>query len=173
MFEKIVNVFRIDELRKKIVTTLILLFVFRIGMQVPIPGISLQAVHRWLAEVEKQGSEAGGAFGNFFNIVGMLSAGGLLQIGVFSLGIMPYISSSIIFQLAGGLVPTVSKMQKEEEGRKKLTQWTRYLAIFIALSTASLPELAKKIRSSPGGVNAAMRVASAKALGCARVKVGV
>ena len=89
MFEKIVNVFRIDELRKKIVTTLILLFVFRIGTQVPIPGISLPSVHNWLAKLEEQGSEAGGSFGNFFSIVSTLSAGGLLQVGIFSLGIMP------------------------------------------------------------------------------------
>ena len=138
MFEKIVNVFRIDDLRKKIVTTLILLFVFRIGTQIPIPGISIQRVHSWLAEVEKQGSEAGGAFGNFFNIVGVLSAGGLLQVGIFSLGIMPYISSSIIFSILGKVVPSIEKMVKEgSQGQKRLNQWMRWGTVPICLVQAA------------------------------------
>src|SRR5262245_57419138 len=107
MFEKVLNVFRIDDLRKKIVTTLILLFVFRIGTQIPIPGISLQRVQEALAEFERQGAESNNPFGNFFTMVGVLSAGGLLQISIFSLGIMPYISSSIIFSILGKVVPSI------------------------------------------------------------------
>ena len=83
MFEKILNVFRIDDLRKKIVTTLILLFVYRIGFQIPIPGISLERVHDVQKIIEKQGAEAAGPFGGFFTMVSTLSAGGLLSIGIF------------------------------------------------------------------------------------------
>ena len=151
MFEKIVNVFRIDELRKKIVTTLILLFVFRIGTQVPIPGISLQRVHSWLAEIEKQGAEAGGAFGNFFNIVGSLSAGDLLQCGIFSLGIMPYISSSIIFSILGKVVPSLEKMVKEgSQGQKRLNQWMRWGTVPICVVQAAF--VVKGVIMEPGNV---------------------
>ena len=62
--------------------------------------------------------------------------GGLSRATVFALGIMPYISASIIFQLAGGVAPSIGKMQKDEEGKKKITQWTRYLTVFISLSQA-------------------------------------
>lgn len=138
MFEKVLNVFRIDDLRKKIVTTLILLFVFRIGTQIPIPGISLQRVYDFLREVEKQGAEAGGAFGGFFNMVGVLSAGSLLQIGIFSLGIMPYISSSIIFSILGKVVPSLEKMVKEgSQGQKRLNQWMRWGTVPICIVQAA------------------------------------
>src|SRR5215471_8415523 len=134
MFEKVLNVFKIDDLRKKIVTTLILLFVYRIGTQIPLPGISLQRVHDWLADVEKQGASAGGAFSGFFNMVGTLSAGGLLQVGIFSLGIMPYISSSIIFSILGKVVPAIEKVVKEgSQGQKRLNQWMRWGTVPICI----------------------------------------
>jgi preprotein translocase subunit SecY len=138
MFDKIVNVFKIDDLRKKIVTTLILLFVYRIGWQIPIPGISLQHVHNALAAVEKQGEGAGGAFAGFFNMVGVLSAGGLLQFGIFSLGIMPYISSSIIFSILGKVVPAIEKVVKEgSQGQKRLNQWMRWGTVPICIVQAA------------------------------------
>jgi preprotein translocase subunit SecY len=138
MFEKILSVFRIEDLRKKIVTTLVLLFIYRIGWQIPIPGISLQSVHHALSIVEKQGAEAGGAFNTFFNMVGVLSAGGILQFGIFSMGIMPYISSSIIFSILGKVVPSIEKMVKEgSQGQKRLNQWMRWGTIPICVVQAA------------------------------------
>src|SRR5687767_2829444 len=137
MFEKIINVFKIDDLRKKIVTTLILLFVYRIGFQIPLPGISLQRVHEALSVIESQGEGAGGTFSTFFNMVGVLSAGDLLQFGIFSLGIMPYISSSIIFSILGKVVPSIERMVKEgSQGQKRLNQWMRWGTVPICLIQA-------------------------------------
>lgn len=138
MFEKIINVFRIDDLRRKIVTTLLLLFVYRIGFQIPIPGISLQRVQEVLGQIEAQGAGGSGPFGGFFNMVGVLSAGGLLSIGIFSLGIMPYISSSIIFSILGKVVPSIEKVVKEgSQGQKRLNQWMRWGTVPICIVQAA------------------------------------
>jgi preprotein translocase subunit SecY len=153
MFEKILNVFKIDDLRKKIVTTLILLFVYRIGTQIPIPGVSLQRVHEWLADVEKQGAGAGGAFSGFFNMVSTLSAGGLLSACIFSLGIMPYISSSIIFSILGKVVPSIEKVVKEgSQGQKRLNQWMRWGTVPICIVQAAF--MVKGVIMAPENVGA-------------------
>ncbi len=115
-----------DELKDKILFTLLCILIYRVGAHIAAPGVNVPALAAYLQNSAAQG---------FFALYDTLG-GGLSRATVFALGIMPYISSSIIFQLAGGLVPTVSKMQKEEEGRKKLTQWTRYVAILISLSQA-------------------------------------
>jgi len=123
MFEKVLNVFRIDDLRKKIVTTLILLFVFRIGAQIPIPGISLQRVHEVLREFEKQGAESSGPFGGFFTMVGVLSAGGLLSIASSAWASCPTSRPPSSSAILGKVVPTIEKMVKEgSQGQKRLNQ---------------------------------------------------
>jgi preprotein translocase subunit SecY len=116
-----------EELKRKLVFTLIAVLVYRIGAHIAAPGVNVGALQAFID------SNAGTS--TFFRLYDTLG-GGLYRATVFALGIMPYISSSIIFQLIGGIFPTVSKMQKDEEGRKKLTQWTRYVAIFISLSQA-------------------------------------
>ncbi len=115
-----------EELKRKLLFTLLAVVIYRVGAHIAAPGVYVPALAAFI-----QNSAAAGFFG-LYDALG----GGLSRATVFALGIMPYISASIIFQLGGGLVPTISKMQKEEEGRKKLTQWTRYLTIFIALSQA-------------------------------------
>ncbi|MEE8362171.1 MAG: preprotein translocase subunit SecY [Gemmatimonadales bacterium] len=112
------------ELKKKLLFTLLALVLYRIGAHIAAPGVNVQA----LSDFIRNSAAAG-----FFGLYDMLG-GGLSRATVFALGIMPFISASIIFQLAGGVVPTVGKMQKDEEGRKKLTQWTRYTTLVIALS---------------------------------------
>ena len=112
------------ELKKKLLFTLLALVIYRVGAHIASPGVNVQA----LADYVRNSAAAG-----FFGLYDMLG-GGLSRATVFALGIMPFISASIIFQLAGGVVPIVGKMQKDEEGRNKLTQWTRYTTIFIALS---------------------------------------
>ena len=115
-----------EELKRKLLFTLLAVLVYRIGAHITAPGVDPAAL---VAYINNSGAAG------FFQLYDTLG-GGLYRATIFALGIMPYISASIIFQLAGGLIPSVSKMQKEEEGRKKLTQWTRYMAIFIAFSQA-------------------------------------
>jgi len=115
-----------EELKSKLLFTLFAILLYRVGAHIASPGVNVPALAAFI-----QNSAAAGFFG-LYDALG----GGLSRATVFALGIMPYISASIIFQLAGGMVPTISKMQKEEDGRKKLTQWTRYMTVFISLSQA-------------------------------------
>jgi preprotein translocase subunit SecY len=115
-----------DELKRKLLFTLLALVIYRVGAHIAAPGVNVTA----LADFIRNSGAAG-----FFGLYDTLG-GGLSRATVFALGIMPYISASIIFQLAGGIVPSVGKLQKDEEGRKRITQWTRYLTVFISLSQA-------------------------------------
>jgi preprotein translocase subunit SecY len=115
-----------DELKRKLLFTFTALVIYRIGAHVAAPGVNVTA----LADFIRNSAAAG-----FFGLYDALG-GGLSRATVFALGIMPYISASIIFQLAGGIAPSIGKMQKDEEGKKKITQWTRYLTVFISLSQA-------------------------------------
>src|SRR5688500_14669720 len=121
------NIFRTPELKDRILFTLLCLLIYRIGAHVTVPGVDVVAITDYFAQ---QGS--GGLLGLYDLFVG----GGLSRATVFALGIMPYISASIFVQIAGAVIPQVDKMQKEEEGRKKLTQWTRYLTVFLAMMQA-------------------------------------
>ena len=114
------------ELQKKIGFTILALVIYRIGAHIFAPGVNVQAVTDFI-----RNSAAAGFFGLYDTL-----GGGLSRATVFALGIMPYISASIIFQLAGGIVPSIGKMQKDEEGKKKITQWTRYTTVAIALAQA-------------------------------------
>jgi preprotein translocase subunit SecY len=115
-----------EELKRKLVFTFMALVIYRIGAHIAAPGVNVTA----LADFIRNSAAAG-----FFGLYDALG-GGLSRATVFALGIMPYISASIIFQLAGGVAPSIGKMQKDEEGKKKITQWTRYLTVFISLSQA-------------------------------------
>jgi preprotein translocase subunit SecY len=115
-----------EELKRKLLFTLLALVIYRIGAHIAAPGVNVTA----LADFIRNSAAAG-----FFGLYDALG-GGLSRATVFALGIMPYISASIIFQLAGGVAPSIGKMQKDEEGKKKITQWTRYLTVFISLSQA-------------------------------------
>jgi len=114
------------ELRRKLLFTLAALVTYRIGAHIAAPGVNVQALSDYI-----RNSAASGFFGLYDTL-----GGGLSRATVFALGIMPYISSSIIFQLIGGIFPAVGKMQKDEQGKKRLTQWTRYVTVAIAFSQA-------------------------------------
>src|ERR1051325_6818472 len=129
-----------EELKRKLLFTLLAVFIYRVGAHIAAPGVNVAALQAFINN--------SGASG-FFNLYDTLG-GGLFRATIFALGIMPYISASIIFQLAGGLVASVSKMQKEEEGRKTLTQWTRYMATFTASSQAHPSPLSTK--ATPGAI---------------------
>src|ERR1700688_1494764 len=124
LFDTIANMFRIPDLRKRIFFTLGLLAVYRFGGHIPTPGIDVNRLQEYFQQ------NAGGIFG----FMDMFSGGNLRRLTIFALGIMPYITSSIILQLLTVVVPTLEKLQKEGElGRRKITQWTRYLTVILAV----------------------------------------
>jgi len=123
-FESVANMFRIPDLRKRILFTLSLLAVYRLGGHIPTPGIDGNR----LQEFFQQNS------GSLFGFIDLFSGGMFRRLTIFALGIMPYITASIILQLLTVVVPTLEKLQKEGElGRRKITQWTRYLTIILAV----------------------------------------
>lgn len=117
------NIFRVPELKNRIVFTLALLTVYRVGGHIPTPGINGEELSKFL-------SDKGGAIMGFFD---MFSGGALSRVTIFALGIMPYISASIIFQLLTVVIPAIGKLAKEgEAGRKKITRYTRYGTVVIS-----------------------------------------
>jgi preprotein translocase subunit SecY len=124
LFEAFANIFRVPDLRKRLLFALGLLAVYRLGGHIPTPGINIV---KW---EEFMSSNAGSIFG-FFDL---FAGGNIKRLSVFALGIMPYITASIILQLLTVVVPTLEKLQKEGElGRRKITQWTRYLTIILSV----------------------------------------
>src|SRR5271156_4251271 len=124
LFEAIANIFRIPDLRKRVLFTFLMLAVYRFGSFVPTPGID---VIRWQDFLQRQS-------GSIFGFFDLFAGGNIRRLTIFALGIMPYITSSIILQLLTVVVPTLEKLQKEGElGRRKITQWTRYLTVMLAL----------------------------------------
>jgi len=129
MLSRLLMVFRIPELRQKIILTLILLGVYRLGYSLLLPIID----QGQFAEIMKRMS-GGGALGQIMQTVSLFSASSMGNATIFGLGIMPYISASIIFQLLGTVYPPLEALQKEgEAGRKKINEYTRYATVFIAL----------------------------------------
>src|SRR3984957_16822742 len=122
--EAFANMFRVPDLRKRVMFTLGLLAVYRLGGHVPAPGVNIQ---RWS---EIFNAQAGSIFG-FFDL---FAGGSIRNMTIFALGIMPYITASIILQLMTVVVPTLEKLQKEGElGRRKITQWNRFLPIVLLI----------------------------------------
>src|SRR5688572_3581641 len=121
------KLWRSPEVREKLLFTAFILLVYRIGAHVTVPGIDVVALRLQFGQYQN----------TLFGIYDMFVGGGLSRATVFALGIMPYISASIIFQLTAAVFPAVEKMQKEgEDGRKRLTQWTRYATVGVAIMQA-------------------------------------
>jgi preprotein translocase subunit SecY len=119
-----VNAFKIPDLRRKILFTLLIIAVYRFGAHVPTPGIDVDAAL----------TVGQGAGGGVFSFINLFSGGALTRLSIFALGIMPYITSSIIMQLLTVVIPKLEAWQKEgEAGTKKITQWTRYLTVMLSL----------------------------------------
>ncbi|MEI9812489.1 MAG: preprotein translocase subunit SecY [Acidobacteriota bacterium] len=128
-FEAIANAFRIPDLRKRLMFTLALLAVYRLGGGIPIPGIDTARFEEFIRQNQ----------GSFLGMFDLFSGGMFRKLTIFALGIMPYITSSIILQLLTVVVPYLEKLQKEGElGRRKITQWTRYLTVILAVVQASI-----------------------------------
>ncbi len=124
---RIPNLFAVPELKEKLLFTLLCLAIYRAGAHIATPGVNVQVLADFM---RNQGAAT------FLGIYDMFVGGGFSRATVLALGIMPYISASIMFQLAGAVFPTVDKLQKEEEGRKKITQWTRYTTVVLSLGQA-------------------------------------
>ncbi len=123
MFDKLANIFRIPDLRRRILFTLALLFVYRLGGHIPTPGINADKLAQFFESNQ----------GSFLGFVDLFSGGQLRRLTIFALGIMPYITASIILQLLTVVYEPLAKLQKEGElGRKKITQWTRYITVILS-----------------------------------------
>ena len=126
MLSSVRNIFRVPDLRGKILFTLFILALYRLGAYVPAPGIDLDAVE----ELKRQAESGGGVVG----FLQLFSGGALTQFAIFALGIMPYITASIIMQILTVVIPKLEEWQQMGAvGQRKITQWTRYLAVAIAL----------------------------------------
>jgi len=131
------NILKIPDLRKKIFFTFMIIAIYRVGTYVPTPGIDGVALARFFQQ------NMGG--GNLLGFMGMFTGGALQKATIFALGIMPYISSSIILQLLTVVIPALEKMAKEgEEGRKKIIQLTRYGTIILSILQTFFIALARE-----------------------------
>lgn len=130
MFAKFATIFKIPELRRKIWLTLFLLFVYRMGFYITLPPINQAVMTKQFSDMQKQGN----TLGQTLKMVELFSASNFGMSSIFGLGIMPYISASIILQLLGSVYPPLEKLQKEgEAGRKKINEYTRYLTVVLCL----------------------------------------
>lgn len=133
MISAFFNCFKIPELRDKIFFTLFLLFIARVGANIPLPGLDPTPLQEFF---EAQSKSGGGSLLGLYN---MFTGGALLRGAIFALGIMPYISASIVFQLLTAAIPTLARLQQEGEvGRQKLSQYTRYATLIIYVIQAIL-----------------------------------
>ena len=124
MANPIQSLLRAPELKQKLLFTLMCLAIYRLGAQITVPGVDVVALRDVAAQLQ----------GTLFGLYNMFVGGGLQRATIFALGIMPYISASIMFQLLAAVFPTIEKMQKEgEEGRKRLNQWTRYTTVLLCV----------------------------------------
>src|SRR5215469_3817271 len=146
LFEAVANVFRIPDLRKRVLFTFGLLAVYRLGSYIPTPGIDTA---RWLDFMKS-------TQGSIFGLFDLFAGGNIRRLSVFALGIMPYITASIILQLLTVVVPTLEELQKEGDlGRRKITQWTRYLTVGLGIAQSfgiaiSLQGMQDNIVVNPG-----------------------
>jgi len=136
------NIFKIPELKKRILYTFALLIVYRIGVHVPTPGIDAVALASFFARAK----------GTLLGLFDMFSGGALERLSVFALGIMPYISASIILQLLTVVIPHLERLSKEgEQGRKKITQYTRYGTVLLSIIQGFGISVGLEQMTSPGG----------------------
>ncbi len=143
MLEKLANVFRVPDLRKRIIFTLALLAVYRLGGHIPTPGINADLLQQFFEQNR----------GTFLGFVDLFSGGQLRRLTIFALGIMPYITASIILQLLTVVYEPLAKLQKEGElGRKKITEWTRYLTLILSAMQSFGIAITLEKQTMSGGV---------------------
>jgi len=133
MFATLGNIFRVPELRRRLIITVLLLWVCRIGVYVPVPGVDPVKLEAFKERVAR------GPAGPMMSMVNLFAGGALENCAVFGLGVMPYISASIIFQLLASVIPALERLQKEgEAGRRKINQYTRYATVLLCFIQAAM-----------------------------------
>jgi preprotein translocase subunit SecY len=142
LFKTLKNIWSIEELRAKILFTLLLLFIYRVGTHIVLPGIDPTKL------------DLGSSKTGILSLIDTFAGGAFSQASIFALGIMPYISASIFMQLMTVLVPRFQKMQKEgESGRKKINQWTRYLTVAVtAVQASAYVAYLRQMTAQNGGI---------------------
>ena len=148
MISAFANTWKVAELRERIIYTLVMIVVIRLGVHITMPGIDSTAVDEYIKEKAARGNEDQG---NILNtMMTIFSGGGLQQMGLFALGIMPYISASILMQLMTAVVPKIARLSKEDGGRQKINQYTRFITVLIALVQGFF--LARQLYFNPGSL---------------------
>ncbi len=143
MLSAFTNCLKIPQLRQRIFFTVAMLFIARVGANIPLPGIDPTPIKAFLDD------QAANAGGGLFGMVNMFTGGALFNGAIFALGIMPYISASIIMQLMGAVVPSIARLQQEGEvGRQKISQYTRYLTLAICIVQGTM--LIRAFQVNPG-----------------------
>src|SRR4051812_31409366 len=130
MVSAFVNIFKIPDLRQRILFTLAMIVIVRIGYQITLPGVDPGVLREWINPRQTAGDSP---FAAAAALVNVFSGGGLQRCAIFALGIMPYISASIMMQLLTAVVPSMSKLSREDGGRQKINQWTRYATVALCL----------------------------------------
>src|SRR5215212_1090815 len=126
MLSRLRNMFRVPDLRNKILFTILIIAVYRVGAHLPVPYVDFDAIK----ELQHNAESTGGVVG----LLDLFAGGAITNVAIFFLGIMPYITASIIMQLLGVVIPKLEQWQQEGQvGQKKITQWTRYLTIGLAI----------------------------------------
>ncbi len=131
MISAFTNTWKIPELRDRILFTLALIVIVRLGVHITIPGVDAAVINDWMRDLQNQ--DPSNPAGGMAALLNVFAGGGLQKAGIFALGIMPYISASIMVQLMTAVVPKLSRLAREDDGRQKITQYTRYITIGIAL----------------------------------------
>ena len=139
MWRAFLNILKVKELRNRLMFTALIIILVRVASNIPCPGVDPAALERFIKEV----TNASGADGGFMALIDLFSGGALAHFALGALGIMPYISASIILQLMIPVIPQLEKMQREgETGRQKITQYTRYLTIIVCLIQGAMVAMA-------------------------------
>lgn len=132
MISAFANTLKVPELRSRIFYTLALIIIIRLGVHITLPGVDSKVIADFLEGIKQDKSEGGGSVAGIGAMLNIFSGGGLTQCGIFALGIMPYISASIMMQLMTAVIPKLSRLGREDGGREKINQYTRWVTVAIA-----------------------------------------
>lgn len=144
MISAFANTWKVAELRERIIYVLVMIVVIRLGVHIPLPGIDSSVIDAHLESIAAKGEDDQGLLGTMATI---FSGGGLQKLGLFALGIMPYISASILMQLMSAVMPKLAKLSREDGGRQKINQYTRFITIAIAVVQGGF--LARQVSENP------------------------
>ncbi|PQJ29228.1 preprotein translocase subunit SecY [Rubritalea profundi] len=147
MISAFANTWKVAELRERIIYVLVMIVIVRLGVHITLPGVDAGVIDQHMKNIAEKGGSNNGLLDTMATI---FSGGGLQKLGLFALGIMPYISASILMQLMTAVMPKLSKLSREDGGRQKINQYTRFITIIIAIVQGGF--LGRQISSNPGSL---------------------